>query len=64
METKQITMHFGGGALYLKCHKCNKEIGSREVSFPGTQKQSERPRKELKELEEKHTLTCPLNHQI
>lgn len=44
---KQITMHFGGGCLYLKCHKCGKEVGHAEVKFPGTPEQQKEPRKKL-----------------
>lgn len=49
-----ITMHFGGGSLYLKCHKCNKEIGSEEVAFPGTPEQQKTPRLILAEVAKHH----------
>jgi len=55
---KQITMHFGGGALYLKCHKCGKEIGFRDVNFPGTPEQQKQPRKELEEIRINHLESC------
>ena len=55
---EEITMHFGGGSLYLKCHRCNREIGSREVGFPGTPEQQKQPRKELQEIEKNHLMTC------
>lgn len=50
----KITMHFGGGALYLKCSVCNRDIGFREVDFPGTRKQQERPREELEQIKLEH----------
>lgn len=57
---EQVTMHFGGGALYLVCHKCGKDIGFREVKFPGTPEQQKQPRKELEEIKEKHLKKCNL----
>ena len=51
---KEITMHFGGGSLFLRCHNCNKDIGSREVGFPGTKDQQIQPRKELENIKNNH----------
>lgn len=53
METK-ITMHFGGGSLYLKCHECNKEIAAQEVDFPGTPEQQKVPREKLEASKIEH----------
>jgi len=58
IEKKQITMHFGGGALYLRCHKCDKDVGFREIDFPGTPEQQKKPRKELAIAEKKHLEIC------
>lgn len=55
---KQITMHFGGGCLYLKCHKCGKEIASEEIAFPGTPEQQKEPRRKLQAKEEEHLKNC------
>lgn len=57
-ETQQITMHFGGGSLYLKCHKCGKEIAAAEVPFPGTPEQQKEPREHLEKAREAHLFTC------
>ena len=68
-ENVEITMHFGGGSLYLVCHKCKGlinyggEIGSAEVGFPGTPEQQKKPREELEihktnHLRRKHWLMC------
>ncbi len=51
---EKITMHFGGGSLFLRCHKCDKDIGSREVAFPGTKDQQIQPRKELENIKNNH----------
>lgn len=51
---EKITMHFGGGSLYLKCHKCGKEIGSEAIDFPGTPEQQEEPRKKLEKIKKEH----------
>lgn len=55
---KQITMHFGGGCLYLKCHKCGKDVGAEEVAFPGTPEQQKEPRRKLAEKERAHLEIC------
>lgn len=57
-KTKQITMHFGGGCLFLKCRKCRKDIGSKEVDFPGTPKQQKKPREELEVIKKEHLAKC------
>lgn len=54
-EESNITMHFGGGCLYLKCHKCNKHIGSEEVDFPGTPEQQKKARKVLEVIRRNHS---------
>ena len=58
MTKEQITMHFGGGCLFLKCHKCNMDVGAEEVSFPGTPEQQKEPREKLKRREEEHSKKC------
>ena len=55
---KQITMHFGGGCLYMKCHECGKEVGAVEVAFPGTPEQQKEPREKLERLKESHLELC------
>jgi hypothetical protein len=51
---KEITIHFGGGSLYLKCHKCNQRFADVEVPFPGTPEQQKEPRKFLEIAKENH----------
>jgi len=55
---KQITMHFGGGALFLKCNKCGKEIAAESVDFPGTPQQQKEPREKLEKIKKKHYNIC------
>lgn len=51
-------MHFGGGCLYLKYHKCGKEVGSAKVAFPGTPEQQKEPRRILEAKEAEHLRSC------
>lgn len=61
----KITMHFGGGSLYLKCHSCastkdengrnySGEFAAEELDFPGTPEQQKEPRRKLEEKKQKH----------
>ena len=56
--SNQITMHFGGGCLFLKCHNCDKDVGAEEVNFPGKPTQQIDARNKLAKKKEKHLLFC------
>jgi hypothetical protein len=53
-KDKDFTIGFGGGSMILTCNKCNKDISSGEVGFPGTKEQQAPIREKFEKIKKVH----------